>query len=96
MALGFNNEQVIYYHMVAIQSVGLVWTYFAHPDFLVINVGSVPHIYPLILLSKWDLTPIIMLSSLRGGWLYASCSLCNHIMVIINQITASMSFAVTV
>ena len=37
MALVLNNDHIIYYHMDALLSVGLAWTYFAHPDYLVVQ-----------------------------------------------------------
>ena len=35
MALILINDHIIYYHMDATLSVGLLWTYFANPDYFV-------------------------------------------------------------
>ena len=37
MALAFNNDHTIYYHIYATWSVELVWTYFGHPHYLVVQ-----------------------------------------------------------
>ena len=37
MALDFNNNHIIYYHMDAQQSIWLAQTYFASPDYLAVQ-----------------------------------------------------------
>ena len=37
MALQLNNSHIRYYHMDTTQSVGLMWNYLSHPDYLVIQ-----------------------------------------------------------
>ena len=37
MVLMLNNDHIIYYYMDATQSLGLVWTYFTYPDYLVVQ-----------------------------------------------------------
>ena len=72
MSLVFNNKHVIYYHMDALWSVGLVKTYFFTLVFWLSNDGSMPLIYPLTLVTKWDPRAKGMFSSLRIGGLYTS------------------------
>ena len=36
MALLMNDAHIIYYHMDALWSVGLEWSYFSHPDYFVV------------------------------------------------------------
>ena len=67
MALVFNNDHIVYYHMDSLQSMDLAWPYFTHPDYWLSNVGSTPIIYLLILLTKWGLIPIATLTSLMDG-----------------------------
>ena len=35
MALLMNDASIIFYHMAALQLVGLPWSYFSHPEYLV-------------------------------------------------------------
>ena len=37
MVLQLNSGRIIYYYMDATQSVGLMWTYFAHPEYLAVQ-----------------------------------------------------------
>ena len=77
MALELNNALTIYYQMDAIWSVGLVLTYFAHPDYLVIQDWihatclypytinqSGPHVYHYVMF-------------FLGGW--ATCLWMSHV-----------------
>ena len=52
--------------MDTLWSIGYAQTYFTHPVWLS-NIAFVTLIYLLILLTKWGLRPINMLSCLRGG-----------------------------
>ena len=63
MALMFNDDHIIYYHMDATHSFGLVQNYFTHPNYSVVNFGSAPLIYLLTQVTKWDLRPIFMFFS---------------------------------
>ena len=37
MVLHMNDEHIVYFHMDTTQSVGLVQTYFSHPEFLIVQ-----------------------------------------------------------
>ena len=37
MALAFNTDHTVYYHMDALWSMGLAWTYFTHPAYVFIQ-----------------------------------------------------------
>ena len=61
MVLAFNNNHTIYYHMDA------QWSVWHGPILLNLiiwlsSVGSMLYSYPLILLTKQDSTPIVMVS----------------------------------
>ena len=68
MALAFNSDHIIYYDMDAMQSVVLMWTYFIHPTYLVVQYWVHTYMHLLILLNTWGLKPIVMLRSLQGRW----------------------------
>ena len=69
MSLAFNSEHIIYYHMDAIWSVGLAWTYLAHPNYLVCQMLGPCHLF-----ISWYSEPnrasdlSFFLCSLLGGW----------------------------
>ena len=68
MALVFNNECIIYYQLDALWSMDVVQTISLTLTIWLSNDDSVPLIHPLMLLTKWGLRPIAMLSSLMDGW----------------------------
>ena len=37
MGVLYNNNHIIFYHIDALQAVGLAWTYFTYPDYLVVQ-----------------------------------------------------------
>ena len=84
MAVAFNNNHFIYYHMDAQLSVGLGWTYFASPDYLVVQywVHSM-FFFILILVIQQGYMCIAIKSFLRhsgvkhhGKSVYLTCDCC--------------------
>ena len=70
MALVFNNDHIIFYHIYAIWSGGLAQNHFAHPDYLVIlccvhatyispddinQTGPHTYHYATVLKGEWDI-----------------------------------------
>ena len=97
MVLELNNAHIIYYYMDKTQSVGLLWTYFAHSDYMIIQ-GWIhatclypdtinktgPHVYHYVkfFLGKVGYTPL--------------SSPCDNIVAIVNHSNAVQSFIVTI
>ena len=96
MALTFNNNHIICYHMEMKWSIGLAW-----PISLLLTVwlssdGSVPQFCFLILLTKQNPIPIIILRSLRVQW--ATClwaSLVPNSMAVIDFSNPALPFVLT-
>ena len=82
ITLQLNSGQILYYYMDATWSVGLTWTYFTHPDYLVYKVGSMPPIYFLIpLIRLGHMFTFILIFS--GGYMPVGV-LCDYIIAMID------------
>ena len=73
MTLAFNSDHTLYYPMDTIRSVGLAWTYFTHPDYLVVlcwvcvtylsldtidPIGSQTYCYAKFFMGRMGYTPL--------------------------------------
>ena len=79
MALIFNNAHIIYYHMDVTWSMGLVQTYFTHPDYFVVQCWvCVTYLFPDTVSQMGPIgISIVMLSSSQGVWV--TCHLAPHV-----------------
>ena len=96
IALAFNKGHTIYYHMDALWSVRLVWTYVANPDYLVV----------ICWVCATYLSPDTFNQMETQTYHYVKCfarrvgytplgTLCNCFIAIIDQSNAAMLFVIT-
>ena len=77
MALAFNNDHIIDYHMDALQSVDLAQTYFTDPDYLVFQCWVFTVYLSSDTVNQVEPQAYHYVTFFLGGW--ATCPLETHI-----------------
>ena len=96
MVLAFNNDHIIYYHMVALWSVGLSQIYFAHPDYMVVQCQVCTTYLSPDTVKHTGPPTFHDVNFFMGRVNYTLLgTLCNFIMAIIDHSKATMSFVGT-
>ena len=91
-----NNIHIIYYHMDTTQSVGLAWTFFTHPDYLVIQVVIHATCSYLDTINKTGPHVYHCVTSFPGVGYTPLGTPCDCIMDIVNHSDALWPFIVTI
>ena len=96
MVLMFNSDHIIYYYMDATRSVGLVKTYFTHPDYLVVQYWTHATYLSPAVLNQTGLQIYCNVKFLLGRVEYIPLGTpCDCILVTTDYSNAAMPFVVT-